>query len=466
MATKENQTLQIIIISLVISFLLSLAGLVWVNSNRKAAVARATAAEQRSSEAQSAQRQLQEEANRYKRWMGYAEADSSATIEKSFEEDMQRWGSTFEESSRFYRTILQNIFEENRKLSLSEGEAKEQLKKLKQTLLATEKEKDEQIKEALAELKKVKADAASERNKFETQYSDISTKNQEIASQLDEQRNRFDETVAEHSAEAKELTEQAKKLERVNTVLRTGIPEDDPFAQPADGEVRWVNQRTGTVWINLGEKDGLRPQVTFTIFSSSQDDALTADQKATVEVTRLLGPKMAEARITSDTPTDPIVEGDKIYSQVWSPGRKVAYAITGIVDMDGDGRDDLEKLKTVIRINGGEIDAVPGPNGTMDGEMSITTRFLILGEFPDEPRQQDMRRSWDLMSKEADTFGIEPIALLDFLELIGWKSDNRTVSLGLGAEADDFVSAKEDPAVYRPGKGTDIFRPRKPQPRY
>ena len=32
MATKENQTLQIIIISLVISFLLSLAGLVWVNS--------------------------------------------------------------------------------------------------------------------------------------------------------------------------------------------------------------------------------------------------------------------------------------------------------------------------------------------------------------------------------------------------------------------------------------------------
>ena len=466
MATRENQTLQIFIISLVILVLLLAGGLFWVNSNRTAAVARAQSAEKSARDAQSAQRQLQEEANRYKRWMGFSEADSSTTIEKTFTEDMASWGSTFEESSRFYRTILQNIFEENRKLSISEGEAKEQVKKLKQSLLATEQQKDEQIKEAMNELQQVKADAATERNKFESQYSELSAKNTEIASQLDEQRNRFDELVAKRDAEARELTAQAKKLERVNTVLRDGIPDPDPFAQPADGVIRWVNQRTGVVWINLGEKDGLRPQVTFTIFSQTQDDAISAAQKATIEVTRILGPKMAEARITSDTPTDPIVEGDKLYSQVWSPGRRISFAITGLIDMDGDGRDEIDRLKTVIQLNNGVVDAVPGANGTIDGEMSIRTRYLILGEFPDEPRQDDLRRSWELMSKEADTFGIEPISLLDFLELIGWKPENRTVTLGEGARADDFKAVKEDPGKYRPGKGTDIFRPRKPQPRY
>ena len=466
MATRENQTLQIFIISLVILVLLLAGGLFWVNSNRTAAVARATSAEKSASEARSAQRQLQEEANRYKRWMGFSEADSATTIEKTFNEDMGRWGSTFEENSRFYRTILQNIFKENSELSKSESEAKEQVKKLKQTLLATEKQKDEQITRFSDELQKVKADAANERRKFETQYGELSAKNSEIAAQLDEQRVRFDEITAKHDVEAKELNAQAKKLERVNSVLRKGIPEPDPFAQPADGVVRWVNQRTGTVWINLGAKDGLRPQVTFTIFSQSQADALSAAQKATVEVTRILGPKMAEARITSDTPTDPVVEGDKIYSQVWSPGRRISFAITGIIDMDGDGQDDTDRLKRVIQLNNGSVDAVPGSNGSMEGQMSITTRYLILGKFPDAPQQGDLRRSWEQMSKEAETFGIEPIALLDFLELIGWKAENRSVVLGPGAESGDFEAKQEDPGTYRPGKGNDIFRTRKPQPQY
>ena len=62
MASKENQTLQIFIISLVILVILLAAGLIWVNSNRKAAVARASSAENHASDAQSAQRLLQEEA--------------------------------------------------------------------------------------------------------------------------------------------------------------------------------------------------------------------------------------------------------------------------------------------------------------------------------------------------------------------------------------------------------------------
>ena len=466
MATRENQTMQILVITLLIVSLMLIGGLVWVNSNRKAAEARASTAESRASEAQSAQRSLQEEANRYKVWMGYAEADSSDTIEKTYNEDGERWGSTLEQPSRVYREMLRIMFEENRQMTLSEGDAKAQAKKLQQELEATEAEKDEQIKNAMAELQKVKADLASERLKFDSQYKEIVAKEREIAAQLDEQRNRYDEMVATNRTEKKELSDLIKKLERVIEVMKGRIPDPDPFAQPADGIVRWVNQRTGTVWINLGESDGLRPQVTFTIFSSDQDDALTSVQKATIEVTRILSAKMAEARITSDIATDPILEGDKIYSQIWNPGRQVSFAIAGIIDMDGDGRNDIDELKSVIRLSNGVVDASPGADGKVDGEITSKTRYLILGDFPEAARLDDERRSWDLMSKEADTYGVEPIQLHEFLQLIGWKSHRNTVPLGVGSEARDFPAEREDPAEYRPGKGTDIFRPRKPQAPY
>jgi hypothetical protein len=317
-------------------------------------------------------------------------------------------------------------------------------------------------------LQKEQEDAGSERVKFEKEYQRINDENKKIASQLAEQRNRNDDLVAEHAATLRELNDSMDRIMRFNEVLKSDRKEVDPFAQPEDGLVRWINQRNKTVWINLGEADHLRPQVTFSVYSGDEDDALGAVRKASIEVTRILSAKMAEARITDDVATNPVLEGDKIYSQVWSPGRQVGFAITGIIDMNGDGRSDLDRLKSVIDLNNGKVDAVPGPNGTIDGQMSVDTRYLILGDFPDGRRQEDegQRRSWDRMSKEADTLGIEPISLTDFLQLMGWQSDRRTVKLGIGAQSKDFAATKEDVTTINRNRGTDIFRPRKPQPTY
>ena len=47
---------------------------------------------------------------------------------------------------------------------------------------------------------------------------------------------------------------QIAKLEQSIDKLRLGLPEVDQFAQPADGRITWVNQRYGTVWIDLGDR--------------------------------------------------------------------------------------------------------------------------------------------------------------------------------------------------------------------
>ena len=452
MASRDNQTLQIIVIVLALAVIGLAVGLLLVNNARKTAVARAKDATSKATEARSAQRQLQEEANQYKQWMGYQEADNFETLQKSFAEDMQRFGSTFDENSRFYRKILENIYEENQKLTQSEAAAKEQLKNLEQRLLAIEKQKDEQIAKFQKKTDQVEKDAAKQRTTFSQQYDAINKEKKEIAAQLDAQRRKLDEQTAAHQAAIKELEGKLAKLERLNAVLKSDRQQIDPFAQPADGVIRWVNQRYATVWINLGKADQLRPQVTFSVYDGDENDALSAKRKGSIEVTRILSDHMAEARITSDDPKRPIIEGDRIYSQVWNRGRQVGFAITGVIDLDNDGKSDLDLLKKIIEINNGKVDAVPGKDGAIDGEMTVDTRYLILGKHPEDARQGSLRKSWQTMSDEADTLGIETITLDQFLQLMGWQPDHRTVKLGPGG-------------ANRPNKSTDLFRRRTPQPR-
>ena len=53
--------------------------------------------------------------------MGFAEATASNRLARRFEEDMTQVGANMAEESRKYRTVLGNMFEENRKLVLNEA---------------------------------------------------------------------------------------------------------------------------------------------------------------------------------------------------------------------------------------------------------------------------------------------------------------------------------------------------------
>ena len=78
--------------------------------------------------------------------------------------------------------------------------------------------------------------------------------------------------------------------------------------------------------------------------------------------------------------------------------------------------------------------------------MTVDTRYLILGDYPEGRQQAERRSDFDVKSEQADTLGIEPISLTDFLRLMGWQSEQRTVKLGIGAEGKDFPAKKEEVA--------------------
>ena len=469
MAARDNQTIQIFVIILALYSILASVGLFMINNARKTAVARATSADESAGDARRVQNELQSEANNYKQWIGYAEAESYDDLQKSFADDMNRWGPTFQESDRSFRNILENIFEENRKLAQSESDAKGQLKDVKQTLLATQKQTDDQIAKWEAEAKKAIADKESLRNEFDKARKLIDQEKDKIAAQLAEQREKFDQQTAENTAAQQELQDKIDKKDRVIAIYKSNAVPADPYAQPADGRIAWVNQREGKVWLNIGEADHLRPQVTFTVFSGDVNDVNGAESKGSIEVIRLLSAHMAEARITNDKATRPLMEGDKVYSQVWSRGRQVGFAITGLVDLNGDGSSDLDQLKRIIQLNDGKVDAVPDGKGAMEGSMTVDTRYLVLGKYPEGTRDTSEfdRQSYQKMTGEADTLNIEVISLDDFLSLIGWVSEHRAVKIGPGARSEDFPAREVKDRTPRTLTGNrGFFRPRKPQPSY
>ncbi len=467
MASRDNQTMQIFIIVLALVSLCLSVGLFMVNNARKTARAQAANAKESEDAARKTANEKNNEATDYKTWIGYAEADTFQDLTKTFEDDMTRWGGTFENPS--YRKILENIFEENRKLAQSEADAKAQAKTLQAQLLEVEKQKNAQIAEFESKANKAIEDKEGLRIKFDKDREKSDSEKAEIAAQLAAKRDELDKMVADHNQAREDLMTKITDLERVIEIYKINTFPPDPFAQPEDGLISWVNQREGKVWINIGESDHLRPQVTFSVYSGDANDVNAAVTKGAIEVVRLLGANMAEARITDDLATRPLMVGDKVYSQVWSRGRQIGFAVTGVVDLDGNGTDDLKQLKQIVRVNGGKVDATPDGEGGIEGEMTVDTRYLILGKFPENEigPASAARDSYQLMSGKADTLNIEVISLDDFLNVMGWRAEHRPVRYGADARSEDFPpSPTRDYKPRQLNSSKDLFRPRKPQPTY
>jgi hypothetical protein len=316
-------------------------------------------------------------------------------------------------------------------------------------------------------MNKVRADAAEAREQFKTDRDRMTAENEDYQKQLAELQTAHDEALANLEAQKQDLETQITKLEQSVAKLREGVPSADQFAQPADGRITWVNQRHGTVWIDLGSADGVRPQVTFSIAPEGLDDAAGADKKGSIEVTRVLGPHMAEAKITSDEATNPLLPGDRIFSQVWDRGRQVGFGIAGFIDLDGDGSSDLDKLKSIIAASGGVVDAAPDADGATQGELKVSTRYLILGEYSNDPRYGALRTSWNELDNQAEQLGVDTIALDEFLALMGWRKEARSVSLDTKARPEDFPpQAAGEQLPPRPSQATGAFRKRLPNVAY
>src|SRR4029079_3863246 len=184
-----------------------------------------------------------------------------------------------------------------------------------------------------------------------------------------------------------------------------------------------------------GHADGLTRQTTFSVYDHDENGVSSAKRKARIEVISVSQPHLAECRILEDEIKNPILPGDKIFTPAWSPGQHLHFAINGALYIDQDKNPDNDEVRSIIELNGGAVDAEVKPDGNLVGKMTTQTRYMIRGKPPSEKEYageagKKAFENWSNMTSKAKSEGVEIIDISRFLNMMGWKAQDRTTALG------------------------------------
>ena len=241
-----------------------------------------------------------------------------------------------------------NLKEVSDKLNVAQQQDVEQRKQLKKEL--------DDAATRFEELSKAKADVEKQR------IRDIEAKNADIKRYLTQ--------IADLSNDLALLKGTKKNSE--------GVEVEIPVA--AVGRV--VDRKNDTAFIDLGVLQGMTPQMTFSIHAMGGDGQPLRTSKGTLEVTNVFE-SGSQARISLEkSKSDPIQSGDVIVNPNWNPNRKRHVAIKGIVDLTGEGRNQMREFRQMLERQNIVVDAYVESTGNtwvLHGGISKDTNYLILG---------------------------------------------------------------------------------------
>jgi len=78
------------------------------------------------------------------------------------------------------------------------------------------------------------------------------------------------------------------------------------------------------------------------------------------------------------------------------------------------------------------VDAELLADGSIAGEISIETRFLVTGEAPTDKTDERLINGWNSLQEEATRKGLEAMSLQELLDRMGYHDDSRVIDLQRG----------------------------------
>ena len=361
------------------------------------------------------------ECGELKRMIGTAESPL-ADIRHGFDTDMKDYGSNFPEGNRFYKPILKSMAAA---LESKSGEIKDlndKLADLDRKFGGREGSHQAEIKRLAAAAAAAAEDLLKVTKAYEAERARIQESLDDLAKQWADTRKKTAKTL-ETKDEAVKAFE--AKLADAQKVIREEAATIKSLTRPtmdvAAGEIRRVDQHEKMAWINLGRADLLPSRASFSVYGADSADLGKAVKKASIEVTKILDDHSAECRILEDKISDPILPGDKIHTPLWTPGEPVHFALAGVMDLDGDGRDALDTVRNLITISGGAIDCQYDGKGKITGEMNSRTRYLVLGDEPGAKGHPEAILSYKRLIGDADRLGVGKMTLAELKQKMGYK---------------------------------------------
>jgi hypothetical protein len=415
------------------------------------------------------ERLKQQEAEQLKTMIGVDVQEKLENVKTTYDDDMKKYAHVFErphdkdKKHQAYHTALEkllNRLEEDRKAIDQERLALTAMQDNITTLDTNWKSRIASVKEVFDQRI---ADFDAELAKYDEEYRRL----QEEKGELDTAYQQKNEAIA---AVRTEMETKQTALKKDLQVAESGILSatkdrnaitNDTFEIP-DGQIRWVSPNDRIVWINLGFADQLKKQITFSVYNRADNAVGRGARKAAIEVTKVLSENLAEARILEDDVTDTILPGDLIYTPLWHPGRQEHFAVAGFIDLDGDSVGDHQAVIDLIGIGGGVVDCQVTPDGKVEGQISIGTRYLLVGDVNVDVTNPASKAAADAVSKlsaDAREKGVQIIPLATFLEQVGYAGGYKVITLGKYSNPADFNDVHRESEKYSRGP---LFRPRRP----
>ncbi|MCH8045219.1 MAG: hypothetical protein IID44_16025 [Planctomycetes bacterium] len=450
--SREHQGLVLsLIIFVTLSVMLSVTSYILYSRDEEAAAKVVEAQNKASGELGRADK-IQGELNAVKKMLGIAEAAPHKTIEAQYRQDAITYAGVYpqDENELDYSRLATYQVAEIRAQDEQIRQLTDSLARRDVRIASLQKDHQGEIITFAEQFARIKHELQKQTTRFADQWSIY------VASS-DELKETFDASRATSDAESKRLGQQLTGLndrlqqaERLVRALKNKLHAIDREAtEVSDGEITNISQATGRVFLNVGRADGLRPQITFSVYPTDVVNVADLKPKAKIQVTRLLRDgHSAEARITQSDVTDPIIRGDLVFSLIWSAGQKIHFAFVGrfgFGQSDGGGKDGMRHLRELVSSTGGVVDAWSDEDGGMRGKFTVDTRYLVVGAPPLDSRLA--MKSYSAAIDQARAQHVERISVEKFLDIAGRKKPRRAVTLGPGAK--------------RPVELTD-FTPRRP----
>lgn len=460
MVARDDSVIRGSLIACLIFLVLSLAlnFFLWRSSNT--AGADADAASERLRTVQSQVSQMENQLQRMKAMLGVggftqaeidemkqnaAEDPEMQAIEEQFARDMSYFGPEVEPQNQNYPALPEYLVNAIRSRNEQYGMARDEATKIRV-------DADNDIK-----------NARTQQQLAEQQRDDANKKVVTLSQQFDEDRTRmnqekedtrdkltatvqdFDKFRRTSRDQTNQLTQKTRQLQGTIDTQKMQLNElrADKF-ETTQGEIRYVVAGGNVVTINLGASDALRPGVTFGVIDGDETRLQDAKVKATIQVTQVQGPHLAQARVVARPEIeDPIIPGDKIFSPFWAPGREVKIALAGNIDIDGDGRPDNDAIKGQIRAAGAVVAAEISSTGAITGELDPSIRFMVVGEDPelggddDEQNAQVVATMGNVKARAAE-LGLTVIPVWKLSAYLKTINDTVTTPLGSAVRGEDF----------------------------
>lgn len=467
MASSDNQGLQItMIVFIILTVLLSATTFYFFRQWDEVSV-RLTAETADKTKAQGEVRKAVDDMNQMRDWIGVG-PDAAAgagtasggleALRTTFDEDMSKFAATLPEDKRRYRDSLQSLFDELATVNQRLREEQSRVQDLMDKHQAREAAKDTQIQEHVTAVEATRAELAAERAKFSEDVARITADNEALKAKSNELQTELDTMRDQLATRTKETESQTRVYEaRIDALNKRIAAITTQTFEVADGEIVRVDLARKVVWINLGSDDYVRPQISFSVWSTDANDVARTEPKGRIEVSQVLGPKLSAARIIDDELSDPMGSGDKIYTPSWHPGRQEHFALAGLLDIDGDGRSDRQAVRDLIALAGGVVDAELTDDGKRTGEMTLDTRYLVRGDDP----SGEVLKPFTEMLRDANQIGAETITLEKFLDHVGWSDPKRLIDYQNNRAGALPLPHRARPPVSN-GNVTDLFRRRTP----